>query len=231
MDWRCQCGSVAGERIAFCPTCGKMGSFYPVVRRPGSIQRQGIVRLSGTDLAARASRSVRPGGVWDRMFVEGIQVPAFILAFGAPGSGKTTAVLELADDWPGRALVLPYEQGLGPALAQLVRRIEATRPEYVLTSTWEETIEVMQDFDLIVVDSLQRSGVDPDDWRSAVVEEGGKALLVTSEVNSEGEVRGGLAASHLADVAVEMTEFGSFQIRKNRFGKCGPGTWRVPVEA
>lgn len=231
MDWVCSCGSVAGEHVAYCPTCGRIGSFFPLVRRPGSVTRQGVVRLSGADLAARASRSVRPGGIWDRMFVEGIQIPAFILVFGAPGSGKTTAALELADEWKGRALVLPYEQGLGPALAQLVRRIEATRPEFALTSTWDETVELIREFDLVVVDSLQRSGVDPDDWRAAVVEEGGKTLLMTSEVNAEGEVRGGLAASHLADVSVEMTEFGLFEIRKNRFGKCGPGTWRVPVEA
>ena len=180
------------------------------------------MRLTGAELAGRASRQVRPGGPWDVMLRDGIQVPCMVVVYGPPGSGKTTVALQMADAWAGRSIVFPFEQGLGPALAQMVRRLEVLHPEFVSADTWPDVLEAMDGADLVVVDSLQRSATDPGDWRVATVDVG-RTLILVSEVNASGEVRGGLAASHVADIAVELPEYGAFIVRKNRFGECREG--------
>lgn len=222
MRWECECGSSAEGRVAWCPTCGRFGSYYPQVNRPVRPRQQGVVRMTAARLASRAQSNVRPTGLWSVLFPEGVQAPCMIVLYGLPGSGKTTLALQLADAWPDASIVFPFEQGMGPALSQLVRRLEVTHPEFVSVDTWSDVIDAMADADLVVVDSLQRSSTDPGDWRAATVDMG-KTLVLVSEVNASGEVRGGLAASHLADVSIELPEYGGFQVRKNRFGQCKEG--------
>lgn len=224
MRFQCFCGSRADAPLEFCPTCGQMHSYYPIVDRPQIATLLSSPVLSGAALVQAAGNRVHLPGHWRAVFPEGVFLPCFILLWGTPGSGKTTLALNLAQAYTGRVIVLPFETGLSQALAQLARRIECVAPDFCVPSEWDEIVTLIASYDLIVVDSLQRAGVDVEFWRAATVHQG-KTLLATSEVNASGDVRGGLAASHLADVSIELPEYGRFIVRKNRAGGLYEGMW------
>lgn len=222
--FRCDCGAVAETRIIYCPSCLRTGLYQPVVERPFMPRLRGAVTMTALQLQARGAKTVRLKGAWSDLFPGGVLTPFMSVLYGIPGAGKSTLALMLAEAWPGRSLFIPSEQGLGAALGALVRRLEVTRPNFALFETCEQMAAGIGGYDLVVVDSLQRCGIDPAELRSLIVD-GGASLLVTSEVNASGDVRGGLAASHVADAVVELPEYGVARVRKSRFGPCSDIRW------
>lgn len=225
MTYRCPCGEIADERIEWCSRCGRIKSFFPTTRRVHRSRPQGPAVVTGMDLVRRSKRNLIWPGLMQQILPDGILVPSLLLLFGRPGVGKTTIAVQAADAWPkGPVLVLPFETGLGPSLSKLVGRLEAVKPDFALTDSWDEILELVPKYSLVVVDSLQTSGADPVQWRDITVQRG-ITLLLISEVNTDGEVRGGLAAGHLADTVIELPIFGEFKVRKNRAGDVGEGRW------
>ena len=157
-------------------------------------------------------------GVWAALSPDGLPLPVMVVLWGPPGVGKSSLALMLADDWPDRAIVLSFELGIGGAMAEYISRLEVTKPDISQPDTWEDVLDAVQAYSLVVVDTLQASSTDPTSWRGAIVERLGKTLVMTSQVNKEGEVRGGLAAGHEADISVELQRYGQAIVRKDRFG-------------
>lgn len=223
--WLCSCGATFSERLGMCPLCFRVNSFRPYVGLPGE-GREPLPpeKVTAVELLRRSRRQTRPAGVWREVLPAGIQAPCLILIFGPPGAGKTSLALMMADAWSHPSIVLSFELGLGPSLASLVARLEIMKPDFACVESWADIPRLVEEYDLVVVDSLQQASLMPDYWRRLTVDRG-KLLILTSQVNSEGEVRGGLAGSHLADIVIELPGLGAFRLRKNRFGPIVRGTW------
>lgn len=231
MRWICKCGSVAEERLDFCPVCGQTGFYSPVVQRPGRQIRSTSPAITGAQLMGRRTKRPQWPGAWRTLFPQGLQWPSLVLLWGKPGAGKSTLSLELATAFGGgNVIVLSYEQGLGPQYADLVRRIEVPEAMFAVPDSWTDVENFIRGYQLVVVDSLQASRVDAASWREVTVDQGA-GLVLTSEVNLKGDVRGGLAAVHVCDVAIELPEYGKFAVRKNRAGPLHQGAWNhaMPV--
>jgi len=175
-------------------------------------------------LLRRAGQAVQLQGSLGAVLDAGVQPPVMVVLYGLPGTGKSHMALGAADAWPGRAIVLCFEQGLGPTLVDLVRRVEALRPDYAVADGWDEILELIAGYDLVVVDSAQAVEVTPSQWRAATVDMG-RSLIMTSQVNAAGDVRGGLACGHIADIVVELLPERRFRVAKYRGGDLHEGTW------
>jgi len=217
VQFSCDCGAKADEHLPLCPRCGRVGSYMCVVTAPSPMPHAYPAEvLSAGQLRARAQMARALPPPWGELSPSW-QVPFLLLLWGCPGTGKTTQALRLADSWPGRALFVAVEGGLGVVLSQMAARLELTRPHFVYPSTWDELVSAAADYDLIIVDSLQTIAATAESLRSELVDRAAKSLVLTSQVNAQGEVRGGMAASHLADVSAECVRFGEIVVHKNRF--------------
>ncbi len=183
---------------------------------------------------ARGSRNWIWPGVVRKMLPEGIGLPCMIVIWGVPGCRKSSFAMQAANDWcvarkKNSAIFLPFEMGMGVQLGDMVRRFEATEVHFRTVDTWADVLDTMKGYRLVVCDSLQASGADPDEWRSVTVDHG-RSLILVSQANSDGGVKGGLAASHIADISIEMKQGGAYIVRKNRSGPCTEGLWLEPEE-
>jgi len=208
-----------------CPVCYAVNGYRPAVSRARHRSRPAVA-LTGAALIARASGAgVAVAGAWLDLGLGSLPHACALVLYGPPGSGKSTLAVALAAGWPAPSVVLSYEMGTGHALVEIARRQEAYAVVFASVGSFTEAVEVIEaGYDLVVVDSVQASDVDAADWVYEVVPRG-RALLLTSQVNAAGEVRGGLAASHVADVVIELPEYGRFEVHKNRFGPLAAGRW------
>jgi len=176
--------------------------------------------VAAADLADRARKPLQLGGVWQSLFPEGLLLPVFILLWGMPGTGKSSLALKLSEDWPGRSVFLSFEMGIGNPLGVYLASINIRSTDCCQPTTWNQVLGLLRDYHLVAVDTIQASGTDSGAWRGAVVERMNRNLILTSQVNAQGEVRGGMAAGHDADVSVQQIEYGKAIVRKDRFGHC-----------
>lgn len=216
--FKCTCGAVAdSERPVYCPACGRVGTFQREVNVPSVPHVFESPVLSASDLRAQARRMQGLPGSW-REISDRWAFPFLMCVYGLPGTGKTTRALKLADDWPGRSIFLSLEQGLGANLAGYVERLEITKTSFYYPQNWDELLAVVRGFDLVVVDSVQMLDAQPGSVRSELVDRARKNVIVTSQTNADGDVRGGMAVSHLADYVVQCHGLDSFEVTKNRTG-------------
>ena len=217
--------------IGFCPTCQRSGQFRPLTRRV-HLSKPSSPIVKGVELVKRSSRNwIWPDPV-KTLLPNGVGLPCMIVVYGPPGSFKTSFAIQAASAWCAEkgesAIMFPFEMGLGVQLQDMVHRFEATKMHFRMVDTWPDVLSTIEPYRLVVVDSLQKSGVSADEWRSVTTDHD-KTLILVSQVNSAGDVKGGMSASHEADVAIELLPGGKFIVRKNRSGMCSEGRWVEPV--
>jgi predicted ATP-dependent serine protease len=183
--------------------------------------------LSADALRARGQGLHRLPEPWS-LISERWGAPSLVNLYGAPGSGKSTLATKLADVWPGRSIYLSLEEGLGSTLAQRAARLEIRRVDFAYPSTWQELVEQVRPYSLVVVDSLQmlKASAAPGTIRAELVDRAAKCVLVTSQVNAQGDVAGGKSMGHFADVVVRLPAYGQLVVEKNRYGPVkGEASW------
>lgn len=227
MQFRCiRCGAISDQALQVCPICWRYRGYEPVVTRPGAIGRVLDVPITtAQELRADGQQRHTFPPPWLSLFPQGFLQPAFLVVFGVPGSGKTSLALTLGDAWPGDTLYLPYEEGLGSTMREKIVRLSISHVHFAIPNNLDSLIQFAGRYRLIIIDSQQALGVEPAALRSMFLDNG-QSLILVSQVNAAGDVRGGMASSHLADCSIECPAFGEFLFHKNRYGALTQGQWR-----
>ena len=209
-----------------CGGCLTVGYLVPMpVKYEGRLvqsaprRRGGVVRAS----ALRPDRTPAPyGAPWTAWR---IGMPHIGVAFGPPGVGKSTLVNLLAVSAAHRVpvLVVAAEEGHAGTLSDRLKRcgLDDTAAHRLTVSDARNLAELADDVRelprdcVIIVDSLTELRCKPETLAELLA---GHSWWCTQHVTTGGAPRGGLEASHLADIVVEVCKGGIATPRKNRWG-------------
>lgn len=200
------------------------------LRKPEVLRRDQHLALTGLPfLVEPLNGGLRPGGLY--------------LLAGAPGANKSTLAVQLASECAiagGRVLYLLTEQA--PAeLDGIVRRVKGDDANRLLANIEREPLDDveqlpellfrkrMREFSLIVIDSLQGTGLPGTALRTygrlfefmETAKRLGATTLAIAHITKNGKIAGPKALEHKVDVAVFLAKVGSLRqlfVTKNRFG-------------
>lgn len=236
-----------------CPSCDAWGSIgeaaaTPVALRAVAPRRPGEPARPIATVSVEAARA-RPTGVGelDRVLGGGLVPGGVVLLAGEPGVGKSTLLLDVAQQWAvgaaaeaGPALVVSGEESAAQVRLR-AERIGALHERLYLAAE-TDLGAVMGHLDdvrpgLLVLDSVQTFSAPGTDGvpggvtqvravaaaMVAVAKERGIATVLVGHVTKDGQVAGPRVLEHLVDVVLnfEGDKFSSLRLvrgLKNRFG-------------
>jgi DNA repair protein RadA/Sms len=239
--------------VGCCPECGEWGSIGEAAPAAAPVARPALARTPVEPARPIATISVeparaRPTGVpeLDRVLGGGLVPGAVVLLAGEPGVGKSTLLLDVAQQWAaaqadsGPALVVSGEESTSQVRLR-AERIGALHERLFLASE-TDLGAVLGHLDavkpgLLVVDSVQTISVSGTDGVAGgvtqvravtaalvgVAKERGIAIMLVGHVTKEGNVAGPRVLEHLVDAVLhfEGDKFSSLRMvrgLKNRFG-------------
>jgi DNA repair protein RadA/Sms len=247
------CGHRPAKWVGCCPECGEWGSIIEAAathmapravapRRPAEPARP-IASISAEPARARAT------GVpeLDRVLGGGLVPGAVVLVAGEPGVGKSTLLLDVAQQWAagnggeaGPALVVTGEESASQVRLR-AERIGALHGRLYLAAE-TDLAAVLGHLDdvkpgLLVLDSVQTISAPGADGVpggvtqvravaaavSSVAKERGIATVLVGHVTKDGQVAGPRVLEHLVDVVLQFEgdRYSSLRVvrgLKNRFG-------------
>ena len=247
------CGHQTPKWVGRCPSCDAWGSIAeaaatPVAARAVAPRRPGEPARPIATVSVEAARA-RPTGVGelDRVLGGGLVPGAVVLLAGEPGVGKSTLLLDVAQQWAagpaaeaGPALVVSGEESAAQVRLR-AERIGALHERLYLAAE-TDLAAVMGHLDevrpgLLVLDSVQTFSAPGADGVPggvtqvravaaavvAVAKERGIATVLVGHVTKDGQVAGPRVLEHLVDVVLnfEGDKFSSLRLvrgLKNRFG-------------
>ena len=153
---------------------------------------------------------------------------AYLLVWGARGSGKSTFCVGLAAAWAeahGPAELVAIEEGPGPALQDKIQRLGIGRADLGIrrTSDVQELITLAGETSLTVVDSISEAGLGTDEvaaLREAYKDAGTGLVVVAHALKTAGDYKGPSEWGHGVDIELQIYEEGGKSVaetRKNRF--------------
>jgi len=247
------CGHRPPKWVGKCPDCGEWGSLVEaapeapagsVGSRAGAARRPTEPARPMSEISS-APAQARPTGVpeLDRVLGGGLVPGAVVLLAGEPGVGKSTLILEVAQQWAacvGPALVVSGEESTSQVRLR-AERIGALHERLFLAAETDLSA-VLGHLDdvkpgLLVLDSVQTfaaAGADGvpggvNQVRAvtaamvAMAKERGIATVLVGHVTKDGQVAGPRVLEHLVDVVLQFDgdKFSSLRLvrgLKNRFG-------------
>lgn len=248
------CGHQPAKWVGRCPECGEWGSVVERAR-PAGMDSPGRAPAARSPLEpARpiASYSVAPArarptgvGELDRVLGGGLVPGTVVLLAGEPGVGKSTLLLDVAQQWAatgggGPALVISAEESVGQVRLR-AERVGALHEQLYLAAE-TDLAAVLGHLDtvkpgLLVLDSVQTvaaPGIDgvPGGVTQvravtaalvAVAKERGVSVFLVGHVTKDGNVAGPRVLEHLVDVVLNFEGDKHASLRmvrglKNRFG-------------
>jgi predicted ATP-dependent serine protease len=150
---------------------------------------------------------------------------ALVLLVGAAGSGKSTLAARALDSMQALTLLVSVEEPPGDSLKERLRRIAAKDERLLVCShaTVDEIADVVRQRKVaaLAVDSIQRAVFEARDLRHWLrVLPSLELVIAVSQINRNGDVRGGEVLSHEADVVIEVADL-HWTILKSRYQPIG----------
>ena len=248
------CGHQPAKWVGRCPECGEWGSVaeraQPVATAAG-VGRALAARAPAQPARPIATYSVAPArarptgvGELDRVLGGGLVPGTVVLLAGEPGVGKSTLLLDVAQQWAasggGPALVVSGEESAGQVRLR-AERIGALHDQLYLAAE-TDLATVLGQLDavkpgLLVLDSVQTVSSPGADGVPggvtqvravtaalvAVAKERGLSVFLVGHVTKDGNVAGPRVLEHLVDVVLHFEGDKHASLRmvrglKNRFG-------------
>lgn len=152
---------------------------------------------------------------------------ALVVLVGKRGSGKSTMAARMLDSIPAQTLLVSVEEPAGPSVAARLARIGAHDDRMLVCSraTVDQLVGIVRKHKVaaIGVDSAQRALFEARDLRHLLVALPTVATVVAvSQVNRDGDVRGGEELAHECDVLIEVEDL-HWKISKSRYQPEGEG--------
>ncbi len=248
--YRCsECGHTTPKWFGKCPGCGEWNTMHEerVSKKRGNRPSSGFADAKATPLhEIELDSSPRKGtsiGELDRVLGGGLVEGAAILVGGDPGIGKSTLMLQAAQNIAGDELKVLYVTGEESAQQTKIRasRLGADAADiYLLAETGLEAVmaeaERVKPFALIIdsIQTMSADGVDGAPGTLSQVREvtsalvrlaktAGVAVFLVGHVTKSGAIAGPRAIEHQVDTVLyfEGESSGAFRVLraiKNRFG-------------
>ena len=248
------CGHQPPKWVGRCPECGEWGSVIEATqpgpsgaRRGSSARASRSSRPAPSRRSAPRRRSARPTGVaeLDRVLGGGLVPGAVVLLAGEPGVGKSTLLLDVAQQWAasgGHPVARGQRRGVGQPGAAARRAASAPCTSGSIWPSENDLGAVLGHLDavkpgLLVLDSVQTISAPGTEGVPggvtqvravtaalvAVAKERGIATVLVGHVTKDGQVAGPRVLEHLVDVVLHFEGDKHSSLRmvrgvKNRFG-------------
>lgn len=242
----CQnCGSQSAKWIGKCPACGEWNSYVEelISAKPqGSVLPRGIsepVLLSEVKFEEHRRISTQNTEL-DRVLGGGLVPGSLVLLAGAPGIGKSTLLLQVALQMPGKVLYVSGEESESQIKMRAQRIGEPSNELYLLSETGlSDTVRSIESMkpSLAIIDSIQTlysSQVESAPGSVSQVREctnelmklakqSGIPILLIGHITKEGSIAGPKVLEHMVDCVLQFEgdrhlSYRILRTHKNRFG-------------
>ena len=244
-----ECGFETANWSGKCPSCGAWNSMTEVKLERASSSRESRDRLSTRAAAKRISEldmseEIRLStgiGELDRVLGGGAVIGSLVLVGGAPGIGKSTLLLQMCGNLPGKSILyVTGEESERQLKLRAVRLgVEGDNILVLPETDLDAIIECIntREPEIVIIDSIQT--VSGDDINSApgsvsqvrectmrimrLAKEKGLTVFVVGHINKEGSIAGPKVLEHMVDCVLYFegernTSFRILRAAKNRFG-------------
>lgn len=242
-----ECDYHPAKWLGCCPQCQTWGTISEKIEtthaastlRPGSTLKLTTLSDVSTPNKARMLSNI---GEWDRVLGGGIMQGSFIIITGDPGIGKSTLLLQIADQLSQNYTIFYFssEESLEQIISR-ARRLSCSNNTLLFSDegNLESIIKTAQERkpDLIIIDSIQNCysstaqaipGTVGQLRESAfhlmrLAKDNNIAVIVTGHITKDGTIAGPKMLEHMVDAVFYLQGEDRWQTRvlrsvKNRFG-------------
>ncbi len=244
-----ECGAQSPVELGRCPRCDSWGSMQAVQQQPAILAKHASRNALSTkvtilDEVLLDSLIRQTSGIneVDRVLGGGWVAGSIVLLAGEPGIGKSTLLLQLADNASKAKRDVLYIAG-EESLSQIRMRSNRLGLAANVHITRETYAPVLSDYlrlnrpDLIIVDSIQTltaedGGIpgsltqvrDSTAILAATAKDIEATLVIIGHITKQGSIAGPKQIEHMVDVTLALESAAGYRIMraiKNRFGAAG----------
>lgn len=237
------CGYQSPQYLGKCPNCAAWNTLVETLTAPERVGSKAVAAFVKPQRLAESSQKPLKrlsSGIFelDRVLGGGIVPGSVVLLAGDPGIGKSTLLLEIADNF--KSLYISGEESADQIKLRADRLGLKYKDLYVLTETnVDQVIAAAKsgDFQVLIVDSIQT--IVTDDLASSagsvaqvresafrlhrLAKDSGLPVFIIGQITKDGNIAGPKVLEHLVDTVLflEGEQHHTFRIlsaSKNRFG-------------
>ena len=175
--------------------------------------------MSSVDFAKEKFTAIGFKNKWLQFI--GDPAPGFTaMVFGLPKMGKSYLCVDFAGYLArnhGKVLYVSKEEKLDATLQKKLSDKDVAHPNLFVSDFLPEDLSA---YDFIILDSVNRMGLSPEDLRELKTENPGKSFIFIFQTTKEGKFRGGNSFQHDVDIVIEVPEQGK-AIQYGRFNQGG----------